>query len=212
MDFIEVLKDNWINFFIIFAFPIVGLLYRNHKKIHYFDNIIKYADILEKTPQPAYQKDYLNNIKKKLLWEKVCFYQPGDINKEHIAISLINADKNNIINLNYLDSLTSYFSIQKDRIVAGRLFLVPEVIMGFIAIIFTTLIFIANLYAIFHFVSFVSVYIALLTVFVLIITAYQFGSAPIKRVYMFHRILCDHEFLARANHVYDTINERQLSQ
>lgn len=199
MELVELLKDNWINLVIIFALSFIGFFYKKRSKDNYFDNIIRYTDILEKTPQPKYQKDYLNNIKKKLLWEKVCFYKSGNVEKERIAISLVNADVNDIINLSRLNLLTQYFSIKQNQIIPVKPFMVKEVIISTIAFFLAFIIIISNINTAFHSPWIVSIIIAILTIFVIAIIALQFALNPIKRFKTYRSILKDNEFLKRAN-------------
>lgn len=199
MELVELLKDNWINLVIIFVLSFIGFFYKKRSKDNYFDNIIRYTDILEKTPQPKYQKDYLNNIKKKLLWEKVCFYKSGNVEKERIAISLVNADVNDIINLSRLNLLTQYFSIKQNQIIPVKPFMVKEVIISTIAFFLAFIIIISNINTAFHSPWIVSIIIAILTIFVIAIIALQFALNPIKRFKTYRSILKDNEFLKRAN-------------
>ncbi|OCG21887.1 hypothetical protein A9G11_07800 [Gilliamella sp. wkB108] len=199
MELVELLKDNWINLVIIFVLSFIGFFYKKRSKDNYFDNIIRYTDILEKTPQPKYQKDYLNNIKKKLLWEKVCFYKSGNVEKERIAISLVNADVNDIINLSRLNLLTQYFSIKQNQILPVKPFMVKEVIISTIAFFLAFIIIISNINTAFHSPWIVSIIIAILTIFVIAIIALQFALNPIKRFKTYRSILKDNEFLKRAN-------------
>lgn len=199
MELVELLKDNWINLVIIFVLSFIGFFYKKRSKDNYFDNIIRYTDILEKTPQPKYQKDYLNNIKKKLLWEKVCFYKSGNVEKERIAISLVNADVNDIINLSRLNLLTQYFSIKQNQILPVKPFMVKEVIISTIAFFLAFIIIISNINTAFHSPWIVSIIIAILTIFIIAIIALQFALNPIKRFKTYRSILKDNEFLKRAN-------------
>lgn len=199
MELVELLKDNWINLVIIFVLSFIGFFYKKRSKDNYFDNIIRYTDILEKTPQPKYQKDYLNNIKKKLLWEKVCFYKSGNVEKERIAISLVNADVNDIINLSRLNLLTQYFSIKQNQILPVKPFMIKEVIISTIAFFLAFIIIISNINTAFHSPWIVSIIIAILTIFVIAIIALQFALNPIKRFKTYRSILKDNEFLKRAN-------------
>lgn len=199
MDITTLLNDNALNFIIIFVLAFIGFVYRKRTKKQYFDNIIKYADILEKTPQPKYQKDYINNLKKKLLWEKVCFYQSGNINKERIAISLINADIHNIIALPQLNLLTQYFKIKQNKIIPINLFLIKEVLFGGIALLLGVLIIISNLKMLFRSTDLVNIVIAIITILIVTVIAGLFSISPLKRLKTYWLILKDRDFLKRAN-------------
>lgn len=48
MDITTLLNDNALNLIIIFVLAFIGFVYRKRTKKQYVDNIIKYADILEK--------------------------------------------------------------------------------------------------------------------------------------------------------------------
>ena len=199
MDITTLLNDNALNLIIIFVLAFIGFVYRKRTKKQYFDNIIKYADILEKTPQPQYQKDYINNLKKKLLWEKVCFYQSGNINKERIAISLINADIHNIIALPQLNLLTQYFKIKQNKIIPINLFLIKEVLFGGIALLLGVLIIISNLKMLFRSTDLVNIVIAIITILIVTVIAGLFSISPLKRLKTYWLILKDRDFLKRAN-------------
>ncbi|MCX8581494.1 hypothetical protein J3U18_07305 [Gilliamella sp. B3482] len=205
MDITQLLQDNWFNLFIIFALSIIGFIYKRNTPNNYFDNIIRYTDILEKVPQPSYQKDYLNNIKKKLIWEKVCFYKPGNINKERIAISVVNADIHNVIELSQLNQLTQYFGIEKNRITFLRPFLIKDVILTAAVSLFTFFMVIYNLHTIFKSEWIINVIISVLTIFVLIIIIAQFAKGPLKRLNSYRILLKDRQFLIRANKVFAKI-------
>lgn len=205
MELVELLKDNWINLVIIFALSFIGFLYKKRSKDNYFDNIIKYTDILEKTPQPKYQKIYLNNIKKKLLWEKVCFYKSGNIDKERIAISLVNADINNNINLPDLNTLTQYFCIKQNQIIPLKPFMIKEVLFNSFVFFLAFIIILSNISSIFNSTWFISVIIAILTIFIVAIVVFQVSLSPIKRFKTYLLILKDNNFLKRANNELDNI-------
>lgn len=199
MELITLLDTNWLNFVIIFALSFLWFFNRKRSPNQYLDNIIIYADILEKTPKPKYQKDYLNNIKSKLLWDKVCFYQTGDMNKERIAISLINADIKNIINLLQLNSLIQYFCIRQNKITAVNPFLVKEVILLCVGFILAFIMVISNLDTVFRSNSMINIIIAAITIFIILLIATQFAIAPLKRLNTYRLILKDDTFLKRAN-------------
>lgn len=199
MDIVELLQANWFNLVIIVVLPFVGFIYRKRSKNDYFDNIIKYTDILEKTPHPQYQTTYLNNIKKKLLWDKVCFYKAGDRNRERIAISLVNADVNNIIDLMQLDKLTRYFSIKRNCINPIIPFLIPEIAISSIALLIAVVIIISNISIIFSSTWLVTALISMLTVFIVLLITCRFTIAPMKRFNTYRLILKDKNFLQRAN-------------
>lgn len=205
MDLTQLLQDNWFNLFLIFTLSFVGFIYKKNTPKNYFDNIIKYADILEKAPQPNYQKDYLNNIKKKLIWEKVCFYKSGNINKERIAISLVNADKHNIIELLQLNQFTQYFAIKQNRITLLKPFLIKEVILSAAVCLFTFIMLITNLHTIFKSAWIINVIISLLTIFIMIFIISQFAKGPLKRLNTYRLILKDSDFLNRANQEFTNI-------
>ncbi|MCX8729671.1 hypothetical protein J3U66_04700 [Gilliamella sp. B2969] len=207
MEFSTLFNDNWLNLIVIFALSIIAFVFKKKPKSNYFENIIKYTDILEKTPQPQYQKDYLNNIKKKLLWEKVCFYRSGNRNKERIAISLINSDIYNIIDLTQLNSLTQYFAIEKNKIYPLKLFLVKEFVVSCIAAVIAIIFVLSNLNTIFKSPEIISVIIAILTIFIITIIISQFIVPVIKRLNMLRLILKDNDFLNRANHQLAVIIE-----
>lgn len=199
MELMELLNDNWFNLVIIILLSFIGFLYKKRSKSNYFDNIIRYTDILEKTPQPEYQKTYLNNIKKKLLWDKVCFYKSGNIEKERIAISLINADINNIIELPQLNLLTQYFYINQKQIMPQKPFLIKEIIATGVAVLVALIIILSNISTIRHSPWIVSIIVAILTIFIVIIIGLQFAFNPLKRFNTYRLILKDKDFLPRAN-------------
>ncbi|QYN46646.1 hypothetical protein [Gilliamella sp. ESL0405] len=201
MELNELLTDNWFNLFIIFVLSLIAFIFSKRRTINYFDNLIKYTDILEKAPQPKYQKDYLNNIKRKLLWEKVCFFDVGNINKERIAISLVNADINNIIELTQLNLLTQYFSIKNNKINPINPLLIKEIILILVASFFGVFVIISNLFTIFGSHKIVNVIIAILAIFIIMIILAQFASGPFKRLNIYRLILKDRSFLTRANNV-----------
>lgn len=201
MELNELLTDNWFNLFIIFVLSLIAFIFSKRRTTNYFDNLIKYTDILEKAPQPKYQKDYLNNIKRKLLWEKVCFFDAGNINKERIAISLVNADINNIIELTQLNMLTQYFSIKNNKINAINPFLIKEIILTLVASFFGVFVIFSNLFIIFGSHKIVNVIIAILAIFIIMIILAQFAYGPLKRLNIYRLILKDRSFLTRANGV-----------
>lgn len=201
MELNELLTDNWFNLFIIFVLSLIAFIFSKRRTTNYFDNLIKYTDILEKAPQPKYQKDYLNNIKRKLLWKKVCFFDAGNINKERIAISLVNADINNIIELTQLNSLTQYFSIKNNKINAINPFLIKEIILTLVASFFGVFVIFSNLFIIFGSHKIVNVIIAILAIFIIMIILAQFAYGPFKRLNIYRLILKDRSFLTRANNV-----------
>lgn len=205
MNISQLLQDNWFNLFIIFTLSIIGFIYKKNIPNNYFDNIIKYTDILEKIAQPSYQKDYLNNIKKKLIWDKICFYKTGNVNKERIAISVVNADIHNIIELTQLDQLTQYFGIKKNSIILLKPFLIKEVILTAAAGLFTFIMVMNNLHTIFKSAWIVNVIISILTIFILVIIGTQFAKGPLKRLNTYRLILKDRLFLVRANMVFAKI-------
>ncbi|NUF26831.1 hypothetical protein GA0061081_11064 [Gilliamella bombicola] len=199
MEISELLHDNWFNLIIIFVLSFIAFMYKKRPQNDGFDNIIKYTDILEKTPHPQYKTEFLNNIKKKLIWNKVCFYKAGGINKERIAISLINADVHNIIELTQLDSLTHYFSITKNHIIPLKPYLIKEVILSGTAFIFAFVILFSNIVTIFSSSLIINIIVAILTVFIIIIALFRFALTPIKRFKTYLLIVKDKAFLQRAN-------------
>ncbi|OCG38780.1 MULTISPECIES: hypothetical protein [unclassified Gilliamella] len=199
MELSELLHDNWFNLVIIFVLSFAIFILKKRTQNDYFDNIIKYADILGKTPQPKYQIDYLNNIKKKLIWEKVCFYQAGNIDKESIAISLVNADAHNLIELTQLDLLTHYFKITQNRITPLKPYLIKEVVFSGIAFIVALIMLLSNVITAVSSPWIINVIIAILTSFIIIIALFRFAIEPIKRLKTYFSILKDKNFLQRAN-------------
>ena len=167
MEISELLHDNWFNLVIIFTLSCVAFICKRPRSSKYFDNLIKYADILEKTSQPKYQRDYLSNIKKKLLWDKICFYKSGDIEKENIAMSLVNADVNNIIDLAQLNLLTQYFTIQKNRLIPLAFYSIKEVVLSGIILIFALILLLFNINRIFSSPWIVNIIISILTIFII---------------------------------------------
>ncbi|MWN89984.1 hypothetical protein GQ597_04570 [Gilliamella sp. Pra-s65] len=199
MDISELLHENWFNLITIFVLSLVTFIYKKRPQNDVFDNIIKYADILAKTPHPQYQTDYLNNIKKKLIWNKVCFYKAGNVDKENIAISLINADVHNLIELTQLDLLTQYFSIKNNSIIPIKPYLIKEVILSGAAFTFAFIVLLSNIITIFSSSWIINVMVAILTIFIIIIALFRFALAPIKRFKIYLLILKDNSFLQRAN-------------
>ncbi|NUF49860.1 hypothetical protein [Gilliamella sp. ESL0250] len=199
MELSELLHDNWFNLVIIFVLSLVAFIYKKRTKHNGFDNIIKYTDILEKIPHPKYQTDYLNNIKKRLIWEKVCFYKSGNIDKESIAISLVNADVNHLIKLTQLDSLTQYFGIVKNRITPLKPYLIKEVMLSGVAFAFAFIMLLSNIITIFSSTWIINVIIAILTVFIIMIALFCFALEPLKRFKTYLLISKDSSFLQRAN-------------
>ncbi|OCG78856.1 hypothetical protein A9G42_02285 [Gilliamella sp. Nev6-6] len=195
----ELLYANWFNLVIIFVLSLVAFIYKKRTKNENFDNIIKYADILEKVPHSKYQMDYLNNIKKKLIWEKVCFYKSGSINKENIAISLINADAHNLIKLTQLDLLTQYFKIENTHITPLKPYLITEVLFSGIAFVLAFIILLANIITMLSSPWVIDIIIATLTVFIIVTALFLFAVDPIKRFKTYLFILKDNAFLQRAN-------------
>ncbi|MFQ1016964.1 hypothetical protein [Gilliamella sp. BG7] len=199
MELSELLHDNWFNLVIIFVLSFVTFIFKKSTQNDYFDNIIKYADILGKTPQPKYQMDYLNNIKKKLIWEKVCFYQSGNIDKESIAISLVNADVHNLIELTQLDLLTHYFKITQNRITPLKPYLIKEVVISGIVFILALIMLLSNVITALNSPWIINVIIAILTSFIIMIALFSFTIEPIKRLKTYLSILKDKSFLQRTN-------------
>ncbi|WP_085248011.1 hypothetical protein [Gilliamella mensalis] len=199
MDLSELLHDNWFNLVIIFVLSFIVFIYKKRTENDSFDNIIKYADILGKIPHPQYQIDYLNNIKRKLIWEKVCFYKSGNIDKENIAISLVNADINNIIELSQLDLLTQYFEIVKNRITPLKPYLIKEILLSGVACAFAFIMLISNMITVFSSPWVINVIIAILSMFIMMIALFRFISKPIKHLKTYFLILKDSAFLQRAN-------------
>ena len=212
MEISELLHDNWFNLVIIFTLSCVAFIYKRPKSNKYFDNLIKYADILEKTSQPKYQRDYLSNIKKKLLWDKICFYKSGDIEKENIAMSLINADVNNIIDLTQLNLFTQYFTIQKNRLIPLAFYSIKEVVLSGIILIFVLFLLLFNIYRIFSSPWIVNAIISILTIFIILFITCRFALDPIKRLKTYLVILKNQTFLQRANNeLTKIIEERQAN-
>ncbi|WP_334328075.1 hypothetical protein [Gilliamella apicola] len=212
MEISELLHDNWFNLVIIFTLSCVAFIYKRPKSNKYFDNLIKYADILEKTSQPKYQRDYLSNIKKKLLWDKICFYKSGDIEKENIAMSLVNADVNNIIDLTQLNLFTQYFTIQKNRLIPLAFYSIKEVVLSGIILIFVLFLLLFNIYRIFSSPWIVNAIISILTIFVILFITCRFALDPIKRLKTYLVILKNQTFLQRANNeLTKIIEERQAN-
>ena len=212
MEITELLHDNWFNLVIIFTLSCVAFIYKRPKSNKYFDNLIKYADILEKTSQPKYQRDYLSNIKKKLLWDKICFYKSGDIEKENIAMSLVNADVNNIIDLTQLNLFTQYFTIQKNRLIPLAFYSIKEVVLSGIILIFVLFLLLFNIYRIFSSPWIVNAIISILTIFIILFITCRFALDPIKRLKTYLVILKNQTFLQRANNeLTKIIEERQAN-
>ena len=212
MEISELLHDNWFNLVIIFTLSCVAFIYKRPKSNKYFDNLIKYADILEKTSQPKYQRDYLSNIKKKLLWDKICFYKSGDIEKENIAMSLVNADVNNIIDLTQLNLFTQYFTIQKNRLIPLAFYSIKEVVLSGIILIFVLFLLLFNIYRIFSSPWIVNAIISILTIFIILFITCRFALDPIKRLKTYLVILKNQTFLQRANNeLAKIIEERQAN-
>ena len=212
MEISELLHDNWFNLVIIFTLSCVAFIYKRPKSNKYFDNLIKYADILEKTSQPKYQRDYLSNIKKKLLWDKICFYKSGDIEKENIAMSLVNADVNNIIDLTQLNLFTQYFTIQKNRLIPLAFYSIKEVVLSGIILIFVLILLLFNIYRIFSSPWIVNAIISILTIFIILFITCRFALDPIKRLKTYLVILKNQTFLQRANNeLTKIIEERQAN-
>lgn len=212
MEISELLHDNWFNLVIIFTLSCVAFIYKRPKSNKYFDNLIKYADILEKTSQPKYQRDYLSNIKKKLLWDKICFYKSGDIEKENIAMSLVNADVNNIIDLTQLNLFTQYFTIQKNRLIPLAFYSIKEVVLSGIILIFVLFLLLFNIYRIFSSPWIVNAIISILTIFIILFITCRFALDPIKRLKTYLVILKNQTFLQRANNeLTKIIEERQAN-
>ena len=209
MEISELLHDNWFNLVIIFTLSCVAFIYKRPKSNKYFDNLIKYADILEKTSQPKYQRDYLSNIKKKLLWDKICFYKSGDIEKENIAMSLVNADINNIIDLTQLNLLTQYFNIQKNRLIPLAFYSIKEVILSGIILIFALVLLLFNINRIFSSPWIVNIIISILTIFIILFITCRFALDPIKRLKTYLVILKNETFLQRANNELTKIIEER---
>ena len=209
MEISELLHDNWFNLVIIFTLSCVAFIYKRPKSNKYFDNLIKYADILEKTSQPKYQRDYLSNIKKKLLWDKICFYKSGDIEKENIAMSLVNADINNIIDLTQLNLLTQYFTIQKNRLIPLAFYSIKEVVLSGIILIFALILLLFNINRIFSSLWIVNIIISILTIFIILFITYRFALDPIKRLKTYLVILKNETFLQRANNELAKIIEER---
>ena len=212
MEISELLHDNWFNLVIIFTLSCVAFIYKRPRSNKYFDNLIKYADILEKTSQPKYQRDYLSNIKKKLLWDKICFYKSGDIEKENIAMSLVNADVNNIIDLTQLNLLTQYFTIQKNRLIPLAFYSIKEVVLSGIILIFALILLLFNINRIFSSPWIVNIIISILTIFIILFITCRFALDPIKRLKTYLVILKNETFLQRANNeLAKIIEERQAN-
>ena len=212
MEISELLHDNWFNLVIIFTLSCVAFIYKRPRSNKYFDNLIKYADILEKTSQPKYQRDYLSNIKKKLLWDKICFYKSGDIEKENIAMSLVNADINNIIDLTQLNLFTQYFTIQKNRLIPLAFYSIKEVVLSGIILIFVLFLLLFNIYRIFSSPWIVNAIISILTIFIILFITCRFALDPIKRLKTYLVILKNQTFLQRANNeLTKIIEERQAN-
>ena len=212
MEISELLHDNWFNLVIIFTLSCVAFIYKRPKSNKYFDNLIKYADILEKTSQPKYQRDYLSNIKKKLLWDKICFYKSGDIEKENIAMSLVNADVNNIIDLTQLNLFTQYFTIQKNRLIPLAFYSIKEVVLSGIILIFVLFLLLFNIHRIFSSPWIVNAIISILTIFIILFITCRFALDPIKRLKTYLVILKNQTFLQRANNeLTKIIEERQAN-
>ncbi|MFQ0991932.1 hypothetical protein [Gilliamella apicola] len=212
MEISELLHDNWFNLVIIFTLSCVAFIYKRPRSNKYFDNLIKYADILEKTSQPKYQRDYLSNIKKKLLWDKICFYKSGDIEKENIAMSLVNADVNNIIDLTQLNLFTQYFTIQKNRLIPLAFYSIKEVVLSGIILIFVLFLLLFNIYRIFSSPWIVNAIISILTIFIILFITCRFALDPIKRLKTYLVILKNQTFLQRANNeLTKIIEERQAN-
>ena len=209
MEISELLHDNWFNLVIIFTLSCVAFIYKRPRSNKYFDNLIKYADILEKTSQPKYQRDYLSNIKKKLLWDKICFYKSGDIEKENIAMSLVNADVNNIIDLTQLNLLTQYFTIQKNRLIPLAFYSIKEVVLSGIILIFALILLLFNINRIFSSPWIVNIIISILTIFIILFITYRFALDPIKRLKTYLVILKNETFLQRANNELAKIIEER---
>ena len=209
MEISELLHDNWFNLVIIFTLSCVAFIYKRPRSNKYFDNLIKYADILEKTSQPKYQRDYLSNIKKKLLWDKICFYKSGDIEKENIAMSLVNADINNIIDLTQLNLLTQYFTIQKNRLIPLAFYSIKEVVLSGIILIFALILLLFNINRIFSSPWIVNIIISILTIFIILFITCRFALDPIKRLKTYLVILKNETFLQRANNELAKIIEER---
>ena len=209
MEISELLHDNWFNLVIIFTLSCVAFIYKRPRSNKYFDNLIKYADILEKTSQPKYQRDYLSNIKKKLLWDKICFYKSGDIEKENIAMSLVNADVNNIIDLTQLNLLTQYFTIQKNRLIPLAFYSIKEVVLSGIILIFALILLLFNINRIFSSPWIVNIIISILTIFIILFITCRFALDPIKRLKTYLVILKNETFLQRANNELAKIIEER---
>ncbi|OCG21754.1 hypothetical protein [Gilliamella sp. App4-10] len=199
MELSELIHDNWLNLVIFLVLSFVAIIYKKRGKNNYFDNIIKYAVILEKTPQPKYQIDYLNNIKKKLIWEKVCFYKAGNIDKESIAISLVNADVHNLIELTQLDLLTQYFKITEKRITPLKPYFIKEVMVSCVEFMLASIMLLSNIITVFSSPWIINVIVAILTNVIIIIALFSFTLQPIKRLKIYLSILKDNAFLQRAN-------------
>ena len=211
MEISELLHDNWFNLVIIFTLSCVAFIYKRPRSNKYFDNLIKYADILEKTSQPKYQRDYLSNIKKKLLWDKICFYKSGDIEKENIAMSLVNADVNNIIDLTQLNLLTQYFTIQKNRLIPLAFYSIKEVVLSGIILIFALILLLFNINRIFSSPWIVNIIISILTIFIILFITCRFALDPIKRLKTYLVILKNETFLQRANNELAKIIEERYA-
>lgn len=209
MEISELLHDNWFNLVIIFTLSCVAFICKRPRSSKYFDNLIKYADILEKTSQLKYQRDYLSNIKKKLLWDKICFYKSGDIEKENIAMSLVNADVNNIIDLTQLNLLTQYFTIQKNRLIPLAFYSIKEVVLSGIILIFALILLLFNINRIFSSPWIVNIIISILTIFIILFITYRFALDPIKRLKTYLVILKNETFLQRANNELAKIIEER---
>lgn len=89
MEISELLHDNWFNLVIIFTLSCVAFICKRPRSSKYFDNLIKYADILEKTSQPKYQRDYLSNIKKNYFGIKSVFINQVILKKRILLCHLL---------------------------------------------------------------------------------------------------------------------------
>lgn len=87
-------------------FDIIAFLYKIIPFNFYGNNLDKYFNEMESIDFKQYQKDYLNNIRKKKLWKECCFYNANTHNQEKIAIALVNADRENIIDISDITAIS----------------------------------------------------------------------------------------------------------
>ena len=192
-------------------FDIIAFLYKRIPFNFYGNNLDKYFNEMESIDFKQYQKDYLNNIRKKKLWKKCCFYNANTPNQEKIAIALVNADRENIIDISDITAISRYFEIKDEKIIGLNLFDKHEKISCILWYFFIAIIAILNFSVIFEIKNTLISLIVIFFTMVGIAACLVIPSITFKRSRIFKTIIKDESFISRINTELERINNENYS-